>query len=1296
MAPFRGTRIRLAVLAALSGALPAHGQIATDGTLGAATSLPGPNFAIPANLGRQAGPNLFHSFAAFSVPTGGSATFSGPASVGNIISRVTGSDASTIDGRLGSTIQGANLFLINPRGILFGPGATLDLSGSFHASTASYLKFADGTRFDATATTPAVLSSAAPEAFGFLGGTGAIRVNGAELEPAPGRAISLVAAAGVELDGARITTRGGNLHVSALAAGEVGLTGDAAPSAPGVAGASAAGPIRVSASALHALSDGASAPGRLVIRGGAIAVADSSIVSATAAAADAPPVVIEATRDLALSGGELRSIALGPGRGADLVLRGANIVIDRYATVESLALASGSGGDIDIGAARALRIAAAATDDDYTIVKAITEGTGAGGSVRLHGDSISLEAAVVRTETRTSGQGGAIEIDGREAAILDGAYITAETAPGSTGAGGAVRIRATDRVTVSGADWSGFPAYVIASTQGAGAGGAVLIRARDILLSGGFVESTTQAAGNAGGATLEGDTIRLEVGGPSGYIAAVTSLSGRNATGSGGPVTLRASRSITVDGFGFNPFRGNADATLVTAQTIGVGRGGDILLEAPLVSVDHGASVATAGFGRGDIGSVLVRAHDVNVLRNASIRSARQPGATGRSGSVRIEGTGTLAIGSTDPRDAASVSTRDSGPTTGGAIVVEMPDVFVGADSSISSSARGRGDAGAITIRAQRLRLTGGTIASDALANGTLPTTSPGAAGAIVLDLAELLDVSGPFGATTVNGLISSLSSGTGAAGDITISAPHILFDGAYVQAGNIGAGRGGRITVRAGDFLMRNGAQVTTGNEASATGAGGSIRVDVTGRFEICCGVGFSGQETGLSATTRGRGAGGDILVTAGALVIDDRGFIISSSEGAGLGNAGRIDVQARTVELRNGAAIRAESLGPGTAGAIRVAASESLQISSGAEVDTEAFGGPGGSITLQAPRIAILDGGEVAASTTGAGAAGQIDIRAGDTLRIAGGSVRTGTSGSGAGGRISLAAPRIEIERLSPIAALSLGDGAAGRIDIHAGEVLRVADSVVTSQTFGRGAGGQVVLSAKTIELAHATVSAGSTGPGVAGAIEIRAADALRVFDGSSITTQALASDGGNIEVFVGNRVHLRGSEISTAVGSGAGAGGNILIDPVFFILEPGSRVSANAFGGPGGNITIVAQYFLSSPDAIIDASSQLGVSGNVQISVPRTDLSTTMKALPADVLDASRLLREACGARLASGAPASSLVGVGRGGLAASPERLATSSYFGAATSGAGEPRAGRPSNAMTHTDSTRLRVVASCAS
>jgi filamentous hemagglutinin family protein len=106
-------------------------QMTLDGSLGPQRTLTGPDYRIGAELGQTRGSNLFHSFGQFNIPTGGSVTFTGPPMIANIVSRVTGGQPSAIDGALRSEITGANLFLLNPSGVLFGPNASLNVGGPF-------------------------------------------------------------------------------------------------------------------------------------------------------------------------------------------------------------------------------------------------------------------------------------------------------------------------------------------------------------------------------------------------------------------------------------------------------------------------------------------------------------------------------------------------------------------------------------------------------------------------------------------------------------------------------------------------------------------------------------------------------------------------------------------------------------------------------------------------------------------------------------------------------------------------------------------------------------------------------------------------------------------------------------------------------------------------------------------------------------------------------------------------------------------------------------------------------------
>ena len=165
--------------------------ITGDGSMGTAVTQTQNAYTISG--GTITGSNLFHSFGRFSVGTGDQATFTGPPAIANIVSRVTGGELSMIDGLLRSDIAGANLYLLNPSGVLFGPNARLEVSGSFHVSTADFLRFADGATFSTHLGQESVLTVASPTAFGFLGNNpAAITIQGSRLRVPEGKAMSVV------------------------------------------------------------------------------------------------------------------------------------------------------------------------------------------------------------------------------------------------------------------------------------------------------------------------------------------------------------------------------------------------------------------------------------------------------------------------------------------------------------------------------------------------------------------------------------------------------------------------------------------------------------------------------------------------------------------------------------------------------------------------------------------------------------------------------------------------------------------------------------------------------------------------------------------------------------------------------------------------------------------------------------------------------------------------------------------------------------------------------------------------
>jgi filamentous hemagglutinin family protein len=631
--------------------LAAQAQITPDGTLGVERSVVTTDRI---EGGARRGGNLFHSFGQFNINEGQNLYFANPAGVSNIFSRVTGSDPSRILGTLG--VQGAaNLFLLNPKGIIFGQNARLDLGGSFFATTAQTIQFGTQGFFSAVEPQTPPLLTVNPSAMLFTQ-TPIAEISSRSIAPfsvadqrfglgVPDGQQLTVLGGNVRLDGGGI---GGGLHApeGRVEIGSVGGLGAIALDTQGrlvfpetvdradVSFTNRAvsrvernsqGSLAITARDLNiqqsiliaGIDEGVIAPDRppgdITLKAtGAIRIANqSSVRNSTNGTGNAGNINVSG-RSLLVDGSEVLTFTNSKGNAGDLIFNVRDsIEFDqgRIGTSLNSPESVGNGGRIVMNTG-VLSI------KDNTEVFADTQGQGNAGNIFINArGAVSLDDSIIvaYVEANTGrGNAGDINITARSLSLTTGAQLSVSTR--FQGNAGNVRIKVEEGVLLDGTTRDGeFPSAIFSSVNpfAVGKGGDIEIMANTLTLSnGGRLRASTRGQGDAGNIRIMARNAVLISGfSRDGQFPSIMLTNvARSGVGNGGNIEITTG-AITL--------RNNG---LIQSDSEGQGRAGDIMLKAGIIRLDRGGLFADAR----QIGGANIKLQDVNllVLSNGSKISA--------------------------------------------------------------------------------------------------------------------------------------------------------------------------------------------------------------------------------------------------------------------------------------------------------------------------------------------------------------------------------------------------------------------------------------------------------------------------------------------------------------------------------------------------------------------------------------------------------------------------------------------------------------------------------------------------
>jgi filamentous hemagglutinin family protein len=1041
-------------------------QITPDGTLpnNSNIRLEGNSFNITG--GTQAGSNLFHSFGQFSIPTGSTAFFNNTVDIQNIISRVTGGSISNIDGLIRANGT-ANLFLINPSGIVFGQNASLNVGGSFLASTASSFNFADGTTFSAIAPqiTP-LLTISVPIGLQFGQNPANIQVQGSRLQGAPNKTLGLVGG-NLRLDNSIVQITGGRVELGSVGdSGTVGVNVNGSDLSLNFPDGIAKQDVSLSNRANVNVLAGGGGSIAINARNLNISGAGTEIRAGIASGLGLPQskagnIEINATE--AIIDGSLVSNAIqanAVGQGSDIIIKTGSLKVSNGARIETSSFGQGNAGNLLIDAQGQVTF----MNGGFGSTSLEATGVGNGGNLQIQAGSVLVtNNSQLRASTLGQGNSGNVIIDARDTAeVSNEGFIFSQVEPGGIGNGGETSITTGSLSVINGGILS-------ASTLGKGDAGRINIEARDTAsfneVGRAFTTVEGQGMGNGNNLRIRARSLSVTDGS---FLTANTL--GR---GNAGNVIIEAGESVLFD-------RGNATSSV---EKGGIGNGGETRITTGSLSVVNGAILSASTAGEGDAGRINIEARDTaSFNRGGGAFTTVEADGMGNGNDLRIRAR-SLSL-----TDGSFLTANTVGRGNAGNVIIEAGESVLFDRGTATSTvglrdfAVAQGNGGTISISTGSLQLAN---QAQLLVNSY---GREGNAGNIKINARDTVSFSNN------SEIFSQLGGGIrGSAGNIDISTGSLqVKSGSIISSESFGNGNGGNITIKARDavsFLTEAGAFSNV--RFGAIGNSGDINI-TTGSLSTANG-------SFLAASILGTGNSGNVRITATDSIslegVNRSGFaggIYSEVATAEPGRGGNININTRSLTVRNGARLATDTNGRGDAGSINIDATDFVTFDDSGAYSLVFPGGIGNAddINITTRNLSLKNGAILTAGTLGQGNAGTINIKATDSVTISGtGSTRSSTF-VGANTQIP------------------------GDIAVTSSNVTGI---FVQSESTGRA--GDIIVTSPKINLDNQGGLIAQSQSGNGGNIKLEVGDLLLLRRGSQISTTAgtaqQGGDGGNITI-------------------------------------------------------------------------------------------------------------------------------------------------------------------------------------